>query len=128
MNMMARSAETVVDNKVTLSVLIREVAAAVARHPMNNLGGIERIEELHSKDVADLPIAGTLFEIIAQQQRLLGKTVDDTVGGVMEAFGLERYSDTAAYWAHEVGCNCHGPFVSPDAVSARILNMGKAIA
>lgn len=108
--------------------LIKAVACAVKIHSMNNLGGIDKIEELKHAEVDDLPITGTVFAVMADKARVLGIEVDDTVGGVITAlYGLERGSALVREYAHEIGCNCHGDYISPDIAAARILNVGKLI-
>lgn len=103
--------------------LIRIVAAAVASHNMRNLGGIDRIEDLPLKEVDELPVAGTLFEVVSNELQVCGIETDGTVGAVMEALGFKRGSAQAAHYAHEIGCHCHGQFISPSIGSQRILNL-----
>lgn len=103
--------------------LIRAVAMAVMGHSMKDLGGIDRIEDLYFKDVAELPAAGTVFATIAEELQTCGVETDGTVGSVMKAFGFEYGSRKAADAAHEIGCHCHGEFISPSIASERILNL-----
>lgn len=106
---------------------IEALASAIEGHGVKNLGGIERIEDMRQEDVAELPIAGTVFDVIATEARLLGKTVDNTVGGVMEVLGFERGSAFAADQAHEIGCYCHGEFISSIMAAGRVRNLVNVI-
>ena len=103
--------------------MIRYLADVVGRLHMKNLGGIQRIEGWTKEKVADLPVAETVFEIMAQQLEIMGIYTDGTVGGVMEALGYVRGSQEAKNVAHEIGCDCHGEFISPLMASQRILNL-----
>lgn len=108
---------------LTHNVIIEAVASAVQSHSLKNLGGIDKIEYVNHAEVAQLSIAGTVFGVMADKARMLGLTVDDTVGGVMEAvYGLDRHSPLVREYAHEIGCHCKGEFISPDVAASRILN------
>lgn len=103
--------------------LLRLIAADIAAHPMRNLGGIDRIEERPQEEVDHLPVYGTVFEVIADSLMGLGVPTDYTVGGVMEALGFDRMSVAAHHYAHEIGCGCHGEYISPLIAAPRVLNL-----
>ena len=103
--------------------LLKLIASDIAALPMNNLGGIDRIEHRPQEEVDQLPVAGTVFETIADSLKDVGIETDRTVGGVMEALGFPRMSLSAHHYAHEIGCGCHGPFISPAIASQRVLNL-----
>jgi len=107
-----------------LSTLLKLVAEHVGSHPMGNLGGIDLIEHrpLHEVDKLDVG-KETVFSVMADQLEMLGVATDRTVGGVMEKLGFPRSSFEAREAAHEIGCTCHGPYISPHIASQRILNL-----
>jgi hypothetical protein len=106
--------------------LLGIIAADIATHSMRNLGGIDRIEHRPQEEVDHLPVAGTVFETIAGSLKQIGVDTDNTVGGVMEALGFPRMSVEAHHYAHEIGCGCHGEFISPAIASQRVLNLAHA--
>lgn len=114
--------------KLTRKQLLMSVADAVTALSMRNLGGIDQIESIPAGNVATLPIFNTVFGVIAEKARILGVEVGDTVGSVMQTvFGLKIGSIEAADQAHEVGCACHGNFISPLMASERIRNFANKV-
>lgn len=109
--------------KLSRDELLKLIASDIAAHPMRNLGGIDRIEHRPQEEVDHLPVAGTVFETIADSLKDVGIETDRTVGGVMEVLGHPRMSLSAHHYAHEIGCGCHGPFISPSIASQRVLNL-----
>jgi hypothetical protein len=103
--------------------LLKLIASDIATHSMRNLGGIDRIEHRPDAEIDALPVDATVFGVIADSLTGLGIETDRTVGGVMEALGFTRLSESAHHYAHEIGCGCHGEFISPSIASQRILNL-----
>ncbi len=113
-------------NELPRDELLKLIASDIAALPMNNLGGIDRIEHRPQEEVDHLPVAGTVFETIANSLKDVGIATDQTVGGVMDALGFPRMSQSAHHYAHEIGCGCHGAFISPAIAAQRVLNLTKA--
>ena len=123
MNMYSKELPVAVKSTLTKAELREKVAQAIERHDFKNLGGIDRIESLRGKDVDQLPIEGTVFAVIADELMSFGLPTDQTVGGVMEALGMKRGSTLAIEQTHEIGCSCHGEFISPLIAGERIRNL-----
>lgn len=127
MNMMVRETLVPVNTgEEELNARLEMIAQAIERHDLKNLGGIERIEHLHAAAVDELPIAGTIFASINEVLGQLNIATDETVGGVMKELGFARESDEAAMAAHEIGCYCHGEYISPPMAAQRIRNLKSA--
>jgi len=105
--------------------MLEKIAVALNKHDMRNLGGFDRLEDRIGKAVAEISIGtNSVFSLIAEKLQMeAGIATDGTVGGVMEALGYDRYSDEAAKQAHEIGCHCHGNFISPGIAAQRIRNL-----
>ena len=126
MNMIVRVPGPITIGKgVIRDRMLEKIACAIEQHGMKNLGGFDRIEDLTGKAVAELPIGeGTIFALIAGVLAEVAHIITDgTVGGVMEALGYERESDEAAAMAHEIGCRCHGLYISTMMAAARVRNL-----
>ena len=122
------AAQTAQQDALSRQALIEAIASAMKSHGMMNLGGMDKIEDYGTAEAAELPIAGSVFEVMAQRARMLGVEVDNTVGGVMHAiYGIPRDSVLVRDYAHEIGCHCKGDYISPDVAASRILNVGKLI-
>jgi hypothetical protein len=119
---------TAVPVPLNRQALIEAIASAVKSHGMMNLGGMDKIEDYGTEEAALLPIADSVFEVMAHRARMLGVEVDNTVGGVMHAvYGIPRDSALVRDYAHEIGCHCKGDYISPDVAASRILNVGKLV-
>ena len=104
--------------------IIESIAQKIERLPMRGLGGIEAIEGLHFNELGQHDIAGTVFAVISQELADRGIEQDGTLGSVMEGLGFDRKDeDTLSNAAHELGCYCHGEFISPQIAADRLRNL-----
>jgi hypothetical protein len=103
--------------------ILKAVALAVQGHSFKNLGGIDQIEDMPREQADVFPVKGTVFEVMAEELKNLNIETDGTVGDVVfKTFGFARGTEENHDCAHDVGCNCHGHFISPRLASERILN------
>jgi hypothetical protein len=103
--------------------LLYAVAEDVSKHDFKNLGGIDRIEYRPAGEAATLPSIGTVFEVMDESLRAHGRNTDGTAGDIIEKLlGFPKNTTENDEAIHEIGCNCHGEFISPKLASQRILN------
>lgn len=111
-------------NPLSLTQKKELVATALEKRDMRNLVGTARVEFMRPKAVAALPAPENhVIGFIGAVAKETGFEHDGTFGGVLEFFGLPRGSKEAQDVAHELCCECHGPFVSTIMAAGRVRNI-----